>query len=231
MSNVLEVNESEKTKKFDKKEVSALTTALSVLLGQQDMEDASAPAMSFEQLVKEGYDLLKNESKPSTALLIKRLGMEPPMAKKVLTQVNKKIKESKNEKTPNTTPVTLIKTLPKGKLLLVKSHLAHLIHLDEKQRTPYLTGLKLVDCIDADEIAKAVEEGADKTLVNQIVKLSKKKRPAVPNKAIVDTKKYQKHIIQWTNKIEDGGDVFNLLAEQGLSKTVLAHFKIIANAQ
>ena len=233
IANVIEVNKSEKIKTFDPSDVTILESAKDVLLGQQKttMKEVE-PEVSFEQLVKDGYELLKDESKPATGLLVKELDIDLPTAKKVLTQVKKKIKKSKEQKPSATTPSDLLKTIADGgESLLVKKPYSYLIHLDEKQRATYLAGLKIDDCVDMEELERAVIEGADKTLVDQIIKLSKKKRPDVPAKSIVDAKKYEKHILAWTNKIHNGGELFNLLAEKGLSKAVLSHFKTIASAQ
>lgn len=182
----------------------------------------------------EAFELLKDESKPGPTLLKKTYGITTEAAVGLYKLVEKRIAEYKAEGKP--TPKKgkkqdikkVIAGLPKGSNLLVKAPFNLIAKLDEKYHAPYLAGLKLEDMISSDNLAAAAEEGYDDTLVKHIIKYADKKRPTP--KKVVDATQYQDKIIEWTNAIPDGGDLFNHMSSAGLSKTVLANFRDIATA-
>lgn len=183
----------------------------------------------------EAFELLKDESKPGPTLLKKTFNIATEAAVALFKAVEPRIveyKETQTKKEPKKGKKQDIKKviagLPKGSNLLVKAPFNLIAKLDEKYHAPYLAGLKLEDMISSDNLAAAAEEGYDDTLVKHIIKYADKKRPTP--KKVVDATQYQDKIIEWTNAIPDGGDLFNHMSSAGLSKTVLANFRDIATA-
>ena len=169
-------------------------------------EDSKAPSHVAESVAETKESETKEAEK-----------VEP--ADKTLTNENKR-------------PITeLIDQLPQGgDNVLLPSPYKELVALPEKQRAVYLAGLKLEDLITTEMVVAANQTGVNRMLIDQVIKLSGRERPSPPADSLVDATTHEKTIMEFTNAVENGAEIFNLLSLKGLTKAVLIHMDMIKGA-
>jgi hypothetical protein len=123
--------------------------------------------------------------------------------------------------------VELIGSLPSGTDVLLKSPYRELACLPEKQRAVYLAGHDLKDLVTAESLENATKEGVDRSLVNQVLLLKGKARPTPSEDSLLDASQFEQQIVDFSTNVVNGGEIFNLLAAKGLTKTVLKHMAMI----
>lgn len=195
-----------------------------------------------DDLLDKAYNILKDESKPSHALLMVDLSMNKKRATAVYLKLCEQgrftppVKETK-KKSAKKDIMTVINDLPDGNDLLIKAPFNLLIVLDKNKRTEYLTGLKIKDMIDPQSLATAAVNGVDRTLISQIVELTDEKREPVKKaltnigvKGDADGELYAKYLTAWLAVIPEGDVLYNHMVKMGCSKRTLNDIKTIATA-
>lgn len=235
---LIDVSEGSALSKTIREECGDMSKRLSSMVGGDQpaptVKGSETTADSNKDIEAEAFDLVKDESKPGSALIQKKLGITQKESRAIWAKIKPRVAEHKKKAKKSETkydPAKLISVVPdsEGFHILIDP-LNELIHLAPERRAPYLTGLNLSDVVDADLLAEAAESGCDKTLTDTIIELADGKSKAIPKDKLVSAKDYKKHIMKWTAGIPSGEELFNLMSSNGLSKTVLADLRTIYDA-
>ena len=193
---------------------------------------------AVDPFYNEAVEFLQGETKPNPKQLQTKFKIGAKRAKEMF-EAMVEVGDVKPFKRPETKPAKkeavksvkeLIADLPEGSNPLLKAPFDLLLVLTSKDRAPYLAGLKLEDYVDNEKLSQAVSDGADKSLVDQVIRLTDRERPTPKPEMIIDWKQHESNVVKWTNAIPNGGDLFNHMAAKGVTKKVLSHFKSIATA-
>lgn len=214
----------------------------SLPVGNGKANDEGEAADDWDAQVEEAYNILKTESKPGPTLVSRTMKVSMTVAKKLYKELvdsgrltkGKKPKEEKKK----SSIADLVKDLPKGDDLMVPAHLQPLLLLPKERRAPYLTGLKLDELVDANDVARVTANGLDSTLVDEIIGLSRSRPKKASASDIIVAKKDGSELEQkyfrlrskFAGVIPNGKALYAHMVTGGFTKRVLSDLKMIATA-